>query len=151
MSRLMKLSIAAMFLASGCNGPSREQSRETAKPSSLAELLQAHDEEVAKHGKDLKYIQPIGSYGRKGVLASLNHLASKQRAVSSYNGVELVFGVAEAARSKTGYDLCEDKTTWARISEMAVASDAPAYQRSAFDDLMSGYCKPAEKMAESRE
>lgn len=114
-------------------------------PSTLPELLKAHDWEVREHGKDICYIQPIGAFGREGVLASLQHVTDRGEAVSSYNSIELVFGVAEEARMKTGYDICKDAPTLRRMSVMAKAVDAPAYQRRMFTEFVSGLCKTVPK------
>ena len=43
--------------------------------------------------------------------------------VSSYNNIELVFGVAEEARKKTGYNICKDTPTLSRMSVMAKAAN----------------------------
>jgi hypothetical protein len=133
------------MLCSACHQGSSNQDERSANPSSLEELLQAHDAEVANHGKDLRYIQPIGHFGRKGVLASLNHLDQKSEPISSYNGMELVFGVAEEARVSTGYDLCQDKTTLNRLSKMSTTADVPTYQRSIYEGLLRGYCAPPQR------
>lgn len=134
--------IAAAFWISGCN---RETVCSVASgekaPSTLPELLKAHDGEVREHGKDICYIKSIGAFGRQGVLASVKHVSNASRDVSSYNNTELVFGVAEEARMKTGYDICKDAPTLARISQMAKSRDAPAYQTTTHADLVSGLCK----------
>lgn len=110
-------------------------------PSTLPELLKAHDGEVREHGKDICYIKPIGAFGRQGVLASLQHVTEAGEDVSSYNNIELVFGVAEEARRKTGYNICKDAPTLSRMSVMAKAANAPAYQRTMHADLVNGLCK----------
>jgi uncharacterized lipoprotein YajG len=139
MHRLIHFVGASLALmASGCNKETSQPG--LSNPSTLAELLEAHDREVSQHGKDLKYIQPIGRYGREGVLASIKH---SQKAVSSYNGIELVFGVAEEARQSRGYDLCRDKEVLANLSSMAKAADAPGYEKTIYRDLLNGYCKPS--------
>lgn len=139
------LILVAVSCLTGCN---REPVCETAlgaeTSSTLPELLRAHDREVREHGKDICYIEPIGSFGRQGVLASLQHVADTGGAVSSYNNTELVFGVAEVARAKTGYDVCKDALTLMRISAMVQATNAPAYQRAMHADLVNGLCKPTE-------
>jgi len=119
-------------------------------PSTLPELLKAHDGEVREHGKDICYIKPIGAFGREGVLASLQHVADKGEDVSSYNNTELVLGVAEEARINAGYDICKDATTLSRMSAMAEAADSPSYQRSTHADLMAGLCKANPKAHEEQ-
>jgi hypothetical protein len=143
MSGLRAIMVVAVTLGlSGCN---REPICDTApgekSPSTLPELLKAHDAEVRKHGKDICYIKAIGAFGRQGVLASLQHITEAGEPVSSYNNTELVIGVAEEARTKTGYDICKDAPTLNRMSAMAKASDAPAYPRTRHADLVSGLCK----------
>lgn len=134
--------VAAAYGMSGCNRePICSIAPGEKSPSTLPELLKAHDGEVREHGKDICYIKPIGAFGRQGVLASLQHVAEAGEAVSSYNNTELVFGVAEEARMKTGYDICKDTPTLKRMSAMAKAADAPAYQRNIHADLVSGLCK----------
>ncbi len=111
-------------------------------PSSLPELLKAHDGEVREHGKDICYIKPIGAFGRQGVLASLQHVADRGGDVMSYHNIELVSGVAEEARMKTGYDICEDVATLSRMSAMAKATDTPTYQtRRMLSESVNGLCK----------
>jgi hypothetical protein len=134
--------VIAAFWMSGCNrepvcsvAPGEEAA------STLPDLLKAHDGEVREHGKDICYIKPIGAFGRQGVLASLQHVADRGGDVSSYNNTELVLGVAEEARTKTGYDICKDAPTLSRMSAMAAAANSPSYQRSTHADLMAGLCK----------
>lgn len=137
----MASATALLLMASGCDTKSSGQAQRVSHPASLPELLQAHDVEVAEHGKDLTYIKPIGSYGREGVVASLDHIEKRGKTVSSYNSIELVFGVAEDARMKTGYDICKDNVILARLAVMGKVVDAPAYERTVYNDLLSGYCK----------
>jgi hypothetical protein len=111
-------------------------------PSTLPELLKAHDGEVREHGKEICYIKPIGAFGRQGVLASLQHVADRGGDVMSYNNIELVSGVAEEARMKTGYDICKDAATLSRMSAMAKATDTPTYPtRRMFSVSPNGLCK----------
>jgi len=56
-------------------------------------------------------------------LASLLHVTEAGEDVSSYNNIELVFGVAEEARKKTGYNICKDTPTLSRMSVMAKAAN----------------------------
>lgn len=134
--------VAVTLVLSGCNRePICGVAPGEKSPSTLPELLKAHDGEVREHGKDICYIKPIGAFGRQGVLASLQHIAEAGEAVSSYNNTELVFSVAEEARTKTGYDICKDAPTLSRMSAMANAADAPTYQRTMHADLVSGLCK----------
>ena len=140
MIRLTKACTAVVLLAtSGCDRHSNQT--RVANPVSLPELLQAHDVEVAEHGKDLVYLKPIGRYGREGVLASVKHLQKRGKTVSSYNGIELIFGVAEEARMSVGYDVCQDRSTLDRLVAMSNASDVPSYERSAYQAFLRGYCK----------
>jgi hypothetical protein len=132
---------ALLLMASGCDRRTSSQAKKVANPVTLPELLQAHDVEVAEHGKDLVYIKPIGRFGREGVLASLEHLQKTGKSVSSYNGVELIFGVAEEARMSVRYDICQDRTTFDRLVAMSNAADVPSWQRSTFGDLLKGICK----------
>jgi hypothetical protein len=131
--------VEALLLLLATNCEPNPASRPVAKPSTLSELLQAHDAEVARHGKDLKYIQPIGRYGREGVLASIKPLSPKS--VSSYIGIELVFGVAEEARISKGYDLCQDRETLDRLAATVNVADIPAYERTTYQDLLGSYCR----------
>lgn len=145
--------IMVVVVAIGLSGCNREPICGAApgekSPSTLPELLKAHDGEVREHGKDICYIKPIGAFGRQGVLASLQHVTEAGGAVSSYNNTELVFGVAEEARTKTGYDICKDTPTLTRMSAMAKAADAPAYQRTMHADLVGGMCKAVQKPDEA--
>lgn len=137
--------IMVVTIALGLSGCDRAPICGTApgekSPSTLPELLKAHDGEVREHGKDICYIKSIGAFGRQGVLASLQHVTEAGETVSSYNNTELVLGVAEEARTKTGYDICKDAPTLSRMSAMAKAANAPAYQRTMHADLVSGLCK----------
>ncbi len=134
--------VIAAFWMSGCNRePVCSVASGEEAPSTLPELLKAHDGEVREHGKDICYIKSIGAFGRQGVLASIKHVFNASGDVSSYNNTELVFGVAEEARMKTGYDICKDAPTLARISQMAKTADTPAYQKTTHADLVSGLCK----------
>ena len=100
--------VAIIMTLSGCKrAPICSLAPGEKAPSTLSELLTAHDGEVREHGKDICYIKPIGAFGRQGVLATLQHVANMGETVSSYNNTELVFGVAEEARMKTGYDICK--------------------------------------------
>lgn len=109
----------------------------------LPGLLQAHDEEVRQHGKDLCYIKPIGAFGREGVAATLRHVASTGKPVTSYNNVELVLGVAEEARVKTGYDICQDAAALKAMSQMG--QDASSDQKRMQSELLNGLCKLPQK------
>ncbi len=152
MPGLRAIAVVAIIVAlSGCKRePICSLAPGEKAPSTLPELLKAHDGEVREHGKDICYIKPIGAFGRQGVLATLQHVANAGEAVSSYNNTELVFGVAEEARTKTGYDICKDTPTLSRMSAMAAAADAPAYQRSTHADLMAGLCKAIPKADEAQ-
>ena len=132
---------AALLLLSGCGRQPSSQTEKISEPHSLPELLRAHDMEVARHGKDIAYIRPIGGYGREGVLAVLDHIEQSGKAVSSYNSIEVIFGVAEEARTSKGYDICYDKTTLNRLHTMGKSSNTPAYQQSMYDEFLGGYCK----------
>ena len=142
---MLRLTIACaaalLLMASGCDRQTSGQAKKIANPVSLPDLLQAHDVEVAEHGKDLAYIKPIGRYGREGVLASLEHLQKTGKAASSYNGTELIFGVAEEARMSVGYNVCQDRTTLDRLLAMSNAADVPSYKRSSYQDFLKHYCK----------
>ena len=141
MPRLIVVGVSLLALVMvGCQRHSADHGA-SQKPSDLPSLLKAHDREVVDHGQDIEFIAPIGRYGRKGVVASLDHIAAAGKTVSSYNGMELVFGVAEEARKQTGYDLCTDRATLDRLAATAKASSAPPYEHSIFDDLLKGYCK----------
>lgn len=142
--------IAVAIGLSGCNRePICGAAVGEKSPSTLPELLKAHDGEVREHGKDICYIKPIGAFGRQGVLASLQHVAETGGSVSSYNNTELVLGVAEEARTKTGYDICKDAPTLNRMSAMAKAADAPAYQETIHADLVAGVCKAVQNPNEA--
>jgi hypothetical protein len=132
---------ALLLMASGCDRQASSQTKKVAIPVSLPELLQAHDVEVAEHGKDLVYIKPIGRFGREGVLASLEHLQKTGKSVSSCNGVELIFGVAIEAKMSVGYHICQDRTTLDRLIAMSNAADVPSYERFTYGDFLKGYCK----------
>ena len=116
MFRLIFALGASLICLSAYNNHDGPPSNADKEPSSLQELLQAHDVEVARRGKDLRYIKPIGRYGREGVLASLDHIEKSGQTISSYNSIELVFGVAEEARMTTGYDICKDNVTLIRLA-----------------------------------
>jgi hypothetical protein len=138
--------VVGAFGLSACDrGPACGTPLGTKPPATLPELLTAHDGEVREHGKDICYIKPLGAFGREGVLGSLQHVTDTGGMVSSYNNIELVFGVAEEARTKTGYDICKDAPTLRRMSAMAKAADAPPYQRTMFTEFVGGLCKPVEK------
>lgn len=140
-------SLALFILMSGCGMDSSDHEKKPINPKTLQELLQAHDVEVSEHGKDVTYIKPIGRFGREGVLASLEHLGKNGSVVSSYNGIELIFGVAEEARTSKGYDLCRDRSTLAQLSAMADTPNGPAYQRSFYNDMLRNYCKSGDQAA----
>lgn len=143
MRRLISLGAAAL-LVSGCGSKhsAAELASEAEKPHSLETLLKWHDVAVAEQGKDLYFIKPIGKYGRDGVLASLNHLGTQGMTVSSYNGIELIFGVASEAKLAKDYNICEDKTTLQQIADGARSANAPAWERSSFEGFLKEYCKP---------
>jgi hypothetical protein len=147
MSRLISLlAILAVATVSGCNPPSSARfEEESGKPHSLPELLHWHDVAVSQQGRDLYFLKPIGAFGRQGVWASLKHIEAKGEAVSSYNNIELVFGVASEAKASTGDDICKDMPTLTRMWAMEQAAGAPAYQRSILADLVRSLCKSAEK------
>lgn len=140
MSRLVVLLFVTYCALGACNESRSESSDTKVDTNSLPSLLQAHDKEVAAHGKDLKYISHIGRFGRKGVFASLGHLNARGERFSSYNGMELIFGVAEEAKSQTGYDICDDKEAIVRLRSALEKSSAPSYEISVYKDMLSRYC-----------
>lgn len=88
----------------------------------LQTLLNLHDREVDAHGKDLCYMQDIGSFGRQGVHAAYDHLIETETSLNSYAGIHLIFGVAEEARAQTGYDICNDESLINKMNDSVDAS-----------------------------
>jgi len=150
MPRLATAILVSAVIVFGCDQDMNSNQTRAVHPSSLHELLMAHDQEIAEHGKDLKYIDLIGNYGRRGVLSSLDHLVENGTAISSYNGIGLVFGVAESAHVKAGYDICADQVVLARLSQLARTEDVPAYQRSMYLGFLRRYCERTNKGSVAR-
>lgn len=137
--------IPLLFSCWACDRQSDKESSQSQRktidePSRIHALLEAHDAEVRAHGGDLKYTDLLGRYGKDALVASLDHIETSQSRISSVEGVGLVFGVAEAARVHTGYDICQDTATLNRVVRMYHDTPAPPWERSGFKDMMKGLC-----------
>ena len=110
---------------------------ESRRQHSLPELLSLHDKVVEAQGKDIYFIGPIGQHGRDGLIAVINRIEDNGSDPGSYNNIELVFGVANAAKNQTDYDMCKDREVVQRLLKLATN---PA-SHPGFGSLVSSICK----------
>lgn len=144
MHRLIVILLA--FVLSSCDRPYSEVDfeKEARESHNLEELLSLHEKVVAAQGKDIYFIQPIGRFGEGGLKASLEHIAAKGESISTYNNMELVFGVAVAAQQETGYVMCDDRAVKQRMINLADEEDAPSWQSSNFGSALVSFCEAGE-------
>lgn len=147
---MLRLTVIAMLLTflPGCEPrlSASDFEAELDKQHSLEDLLIWHERAVSEDGKDLFFIQPIGRFGRDGVVASLDHIAGKDRAAYSNNDLRLILGVLSASRREAGYDLCRDKRLLREHFARPAAPGVSLRRRSQFVGQITSFCVATEKL-----
>jgi hypothetical protein len=108
---------------------------EASKPHSLDELLILHEAAVSSDGRDFYFVEPIGRFGKAGVLAAIDYIQGKGKKGFSNHDLSLFLGVVVHAKLHTGYEFCSDKSMRRRLE---VVGARPAAHRSRWSNFKTG-------------